>query len=335
MLQASDFNYVTVDGQRVTRFDGTRFKVVHLAAAVRAGTESPAELHRAYPQLTMAQICSALACYYDNRAAFDQQIDGETALDEAERLAAPDTAGRIKLRALGRRCRRRVNGSGGASTPAAVLASPGLHSAGRAVIVRGMGAIRAVTVYCSSSDAVDPVYFDAARAVGRGVAGSGWTLVYGGNFVGLMGAVAQAARDAGGRVVGVTPRLLHDRGLTDTACDELVVTEGMRERKALLERRADAFVVLPGGTGTFEELFEVYVGRQLGYHAKPVVVVDVDGYYRPLLAMLDHGVEQRFIKRDVRDLLHVAGSAEEAVEYLRQWRPTGPVDDGQPSSAIE
>lgn len=197
--------------------------------------------------------------------------------------------------------------------------------------------IRAVTVYCSSSDAVAAVYFDAARAVGRGIAERGWTLVYGGNFVGLMAAVAGAARAAGGRVVGITPQLLADRGMSDTACDELVVTSGMRERKALLEGRGDAFVVLPGGTGTFEELFEVLVGRQLGYHAKPIVVVNVDGYYGPLLAMLDHGVAAGFIKPDVRDVLRVVDSAGAAIAALSE-EPTPPADPlagGRPSSAIE
>ena len=101
MTEAMDFNHVTVDDEGVARIDGTRFKVVHRAAAVRGGTESPAELHRAYPQLTTAQICSALACYYDNQAAFDRQIDEERAFAAAARAAAPQTPGRAKLRRLG------------------------------------------------------------------------------------------------------------------------------------------------------------------------------------------------------------------------------------------
>src|SRR5687768_6711291 len=123
--------------------------------------------------------------------------------------------------------------------------------------------IRAVTVYCSSSKSVPAVYFTAAAEMGRAIAGEGWALVYGGNAVGCMGALADAARAAGGRVIGVTPQLLVDHGIADRQCHELIVTATMRERKALLERRADAFIALPGGLGTFEEVFEILVGRTL------------------------------------------------------------------------
>ncbi len=203
-----------------------------------------------------------------------------------------------------------------------------------------MSAPRAVTVYCSSSSDIAPAYVAAGRDLAVGIARAGWTLVYGGNHVGLMAAVADAARAAGGRVVGITPRLLHDRGLSDPACDELIVTADMRERKALLEGRADALVALPGGLGTFEELFEVIVGKQLGYHAKPIVVVDVDGYYRPLVQMLEHGIDQRFIKASARGLIHVVATAAEAVEYLRAGPPPRPaepavVDPGRPVSGLE
>src|SRR5882762_9791059 len=136
-----------------------------------------------------------------------------------------------------------------------------------------MSSIQAVTVYCSSSRSVAPVYFDAARELGREIACAGWTLVYGGNNIGLMDAVACACRSAGGRVIGITPQLMVDEGIADPHCAELIVTTTMRERKALLEARGDAFVALPGGIGTFEEFFEVLVGRMLGYHAKPIVVL--------------------------------------------------------------
>jgi len=112
--------------------------------------------------------------------------------------------------------------------------------------------IRSVTVYCSSSTAIPRVYFDAASALGAAIAKRKWTLVYGGNFVGLMAAVAQGARDAGGKVVGVTPQLMVDKGLSDGQADELLVTNTMRDRKALMEERGDSFVALPGGLGTFE-----------------------------------------------------------------------------------
>src|SRR5687767_10425581 len=140
-------------------------------------------------------------------------------------------------------------------------------------------AIQSVTVYCSSSNSVPSVYFDAAAELGCALARHGWTLVYGGNDVGSMGVIANAVRSAGGRVVGITPRRLVEMGIADEKCDELVVTDTMRERKALLEQRGDAFVALPGGLGTFEEVFEILVGRMLGYHDKPVILLNVAKYY--------------------------------------------------------
>ncbi len=202
-----------------------------------------------------------------------------------------------------------------------------------------MSALRAVTVYCSSSSDIDSKYVKAGQDLAAGIAAAGWTLVYGGNHVGLMAAVADAARAAGGRVVGITPQLFVDRGMGDAACDELVVTAGMRDRKAMLEARGDAFVALPGGLGTFEEFFEVLVGKQLGYHAKPIVLVDVDGFYRPLLAMLEHGRERGFIRASAMGLLHVAADAAAALAYLRAVRPPEPagptvIDPSRPPSAL-
>jgi uncharacterized protein (TIGR00730 family) len=195
---------------------------------------------------------------------------------------------------------------------------------------------RAVTVYCSSSKSVPPVYFEAAAELGRAIAGEGWALVYGGNAVGCMGALADAARAAGGRVVGVTPQLLVDHGIADGRCHELIVTATMRERKALLEQRGDAFVALPGGLGTFEEVFEILVGRTLGYHQKPVVLLNVAGYYAPLLAMLEHGIEHGFIRPVAREAYVVAETVDEVIAFLRSqgWevaRGPGP-GIGEPSA---
>src|SRR3954464_11229285 len=156
--------------------------------------------------------------------------------------------------------------------------------------------IRSVTVYCSSSSAVAREYFDAAASTGRALAENGWALVYGGNAVGLMKTVADAARAGGGRVVGITPKLMVDKGIHDRLADELVVTNGMRDRKALMEERGDAFLTLPGGLGALEEIFRIIVGKELGYHAKPIALLNVAGYFSPLLEMIEHGIEQRFIK---------------------------------------
>jgi hypothetical protein len=176
--------------------------------------------------------------------------------------------------------------------------------------------LSAITVYCSSSRHVDPVYFDAARDLGRGIASRGWKLVYGGNNVGSMGVLADAARAAGGTVIGITPQLLVDKGIADTRCDELIVTSDMRRRKGLLEERGDAFIALPGGIGTFEEIFEIIVGRYLGYHAKPIVLLNIAGYYDHLLAMLRLGIERRFIKASLDELFFTATDVESALRYL-------------------
>jgi hypothetical protein len=179
-------------------------------------------------------------------------------------------------------------------------------------------AIHAVTVYCSSSKRVASRYVDAARELGESIAREGWILVYGGNCIGCMGIMADAARAAGGKVVGITPQLMVDKGIGDEKCDELIVTEGMRERKKLMEERADAFVVLPGGIGTLEEVFEILVGKSLGYHHKPIVLVNVGNFFGPLLSMLEHGIGEGFIRERVKDLLSVAADVREAIDLLKR-----------------
>jgi len=186
------------------------------------------------------------------------------------------------------------------------------------------GAIHAVTVYCSSSSRVAASFVEAARELGEGIAGAGWVLVYGGNNIGCMGVMADAARAGGGKVIGITPRLMVDKGIGDQKCDELMVTEGMRERKRLMEERGDAFVVLPGGIGTLEEVFEILVGRSLGYHNKAIVLVNVGDFFGPLLTMLEHGMKEGFIRERVRELIFVAENVKDAMEYLRKQSGASP-----------
>jgi uncharacterized protein (TIGR00730 family) len=128
-----------------------------------------------------------------------------------------------------------------------------------------------------------------------------------------------------------------DKGIHDALADELVVTNGMRDRKALMEERGDAFLTLPGGLGTFEEIFEIIVGKQLGYHAKPIALLNTAGYFDPLLAMIDHGIEQRFIKAKVRDLYFVGETIEQVVGHFRSYRPPELADKwfGTPAPASE
>lgn len=141
-----------------------------------------------------------------------------------------------------------------------------------------------VCVYCASSDSIAPHYLELADAVGRGIAARGWTLVSGGGRHSMMGAVATGARAGGARTVGVIPASMVEREWADTDADELVVTESMRERKQQMEDRADAFLTLPGGLGTCEELFEVWSAGALDLHDKPIVLLDPDGHWDGLLA---------------------------------------------------
>lgn len=179
-----------------------------------------------------------------------------------------------------------------------------------------------VTVYCSSSTEIHPSHLALAYSLGEALALAGHTLVYGGNQTGSMHEVARGARSVGGRVVGVTPRLFVDRGYHDTDAHELVITETMAERKTLLAHRADAFIALPGGLGTYEELFEQLVNRQLHYHHKPIIAINHLGYFNPLIAMLEHGIAERFIKPQARNLLLIATSVQQALALLAA-PPTG------------
>ncbi len=182
--------------------------------------------------------------------------------------------------------------------------------------------ITAVTVYCSSSTELHRDHLAVARRTGELIARSGRTLIYGGGKIGLMGEMARAAREGGGYVVGIiTERLKHAEQL-DPDNHENVVVASMRQRKALLEARADAMIVLPGGLGTLEEFFEILVGRLLGEHHKPILVVNPPdpeaggAYYDPLLSMFDHMVRNRFARAGVRELFEVLPSPEEVVQRL-------------------
>jgi uncharacterized protein (TIGR00730 family) len=156
--------------------------------------------------------------------------------------------------------------------------------------------MRAVCVYCASVEGIEPRHTDLAAAVGTALAERGWELVSGGGKRSMMGAVAAAARAGGARTTGVIPRSLVDLEWADHDSDELLVVDTMRERKALMEARADAFLALPGGVGTLEELFEVWTSGYLGMHAKPVVVLDPDGHYAGLLDWVRDLAKQGFVR---------------------------------------
>jgi len=160
-------------------------------------------------------------------------------------------------------------------------------------------------VYCGSRPGSQPEFTEAARSVGEWIGRHGGQLVYGGGCNGLMGTVAQATLDAGGRVVGVIPKALVEKEWANHACTELHVVETMHERKRLMAEHADAFLALPGGIGTFEEFFEVWTWRQLGYHDKPVGLLNVAGYYDGLMQFLRSTVEQQFMGNWQMDMIRM------------------------------
>lgn len=168
-----------------------------------------------------------------------------------------------------------------------------------------MPPIRSLCVYCGSSGAVDPRYREAARELGEQLAAAGIELVFGGGRVGLMGILADAVLAADGRVVGIIPERLRDAEVAHHGVSELLVVRNMHERKQLMAERADAFAVLPGGIGTLDEMFEIVTWRQLGLHDKPIFIVDVAGYWRPLRLLLDHLAEQGFTAPLVPKLLSI------------------------------
>jgi uncharacterized protein (TIGR00730 family) len=163
--------------------------------------------------------------------------------------------------------------------------------------------LRSVTVYCGSNSGADPAYAEATRSLARLLVDSDIRIVYGGASLGLMGVLADTAMEAGGEVIGIMPQSLIDREIGHRGLKDLRVVASMHERKALMAELSDAFIALPGGIGTLEELIEIYTWSQLGIHRKPMGVLNVNGYYDSLAAFLDDAVEARFLPAQHRDVL--------------------------------
>jgi hypothetical protein len=176
--------------------------------------------------------------------------------------------------------------------------------------------IRCVAVYCGSAEGSNPAFLEEARALGTAIAVAGLGLVYGGANVGLMGAVADAALAGGAEVTGVLPEVLANREIAHTGLSTLELVATMHERKARMGELADAFLVLPGGYGTLDELLEAVTWAQLKLHAKPCILIDTAGYWQGLLRFLDTAVDAGFLKPKNRELLRVAANAEEAVRMV-------------------
>ncbi len=178
-----------------------------------------------------------------------------------------------------------------------------------------------VCVYCSSSDAIDRRFFEIANELGTALGTRGDTLVYGGGSVGLMGEVARACHEHGGKVVGVIPESLKTAEIAYHQADELIVTETMSERKTLMFTRGDAFVILPGGFGTLEELAEVIVLKVLKYQDRPIVILNCLGFYDPLIDLFDHFIDQNFAKPKHRNLYKIVNTVDEVLAELNGSQP--------------
>ncbi len=179
---------------------------------------------------------------------------------------------------------------------------------------------KSICVFCSSRSKIDPGFTPVARELGSIIAERGHELVYGGTDIGLMGKLAESARQRGGRVIGVIPQSMVDHGIADMACDELIVTDDMRTRKTLMDERADAFVALPGGFGTLEELAEVLVLRQLDIIDKPIALINSGGFYDSLLKFFDELFESKFARQRHRETYFAAESPLAAIETIeREW----------------
>ncbi|WP_378955114.1 TIGR00730 family Rossman fold protein [Pelosinus sp. sgz500959] len=180
---------------------------------------------------------------------------------------------------------------------------------------------KVICVYSSSSWAIDPVYFDAASDLGRQIAEKEDLFLFGGGLTGLMGACARAVHQHHGQVIGIIPEALNIKGIVYDRCDELVVTKCMRERKAIMDERSDAFIALPGGYGTLEEILEIITLKQLRYHNKPIVILNINHFYDKLLEQFETFISQQFAKPECNELYFVTEDISSALDYIDSYEP--------------
>ncbi len=177
-----------------------------------------------------------------------------------------------------------------------------------------------ICVYCSSANQIDNKYFIAAKELGEAIAKNSFGLVYGGSNLGLMGEVALTAQKNGAKVLGIVPEKLYTSGIDFPENIELIVTKDMRERKKTMEDNSDAFIAMPGGFGTLEEVSEIIVGKQLGYHFKPIIFLNVDGYYNNLFEFFDNFYTKKFAMGDMHEIFHKSNSVSDAIEYIKTYK---------------
>jgi cytokinin riboside 5'-monophosphate phosphoribohydrolase len=185
-------------------------------------------------------------------------------------------------------------------------------------IKKGMGfeMNKSICVYCSSSDSIREVYFECAKSLGIQIGKRGDTLIYGGAKIGLMGAIAKAVQDNNGKVIGVLPNQLNQQEIVNPACDELIITDNMREKKLIMELKSDAFIALPGAFGTLEELLEIITAKTLKLIDKPIVILNVENFYEGLLKQIDTVFHDKFASRDFQNLYMVTNDVEKALDYI-------------------
>ncbi|MFL9815421.1 TIGR00730 family Rossman fold protein [Stutzerimonas sp. VN223-3] len=182
--------------------------------------------------------------------------------------------------------------------------------------------LRSICVFCGASTGLNPAYQKAAIALGQTLAANDIRLIYGGGAVGLMGVVADATMAAGGEVIGIIPQSLKDKEIGHPGLTRLEVVDGMHARKARMAELSDAFIALPGGLGTLEELFEVWTWGQLGYHSKPLGLLDVNQFYSKLSQFLDHLVDEGFVRAQQRGMLQRSESPQALLQMLNDWQPS-------------
>ena len=178
-----------------------------------------------------------------------------------------------------------------------------------------------ICLYGASSNEIDKSYIEKTEILGKEIGKRGHSLVFGGGARGLMGAAARGVFSQKGKIIGIAPSFFNVDGVLYENCDEFIYTETMRERKQILEQKSDAFVAVPGGIGTFDELFEILTLRQLGQHNKPIAIYNVNGYFNNLLEMLDTSVKQGFLTKSARDLIPSFDDAEELILYFENYNP--------------
>ena len=181
--------------------------------------------------------------------------------------------------------------------------------------------IHRICVFCGSNTGSDPIYVEAARDLGRLFAREGVSLVYGGGSVGLMGELADSVLTAGGEVIGVIPHALWAREVGHRGLTDIRIVDTMHDRKAMMADLADAFIALPGGLGTLEEIFEIWTWAQLGLHTKPVGFLDVNGFYAPLMKFLDRAVRERFLREEHRAIAVIERDAATLLKKFDEWQP--------------